>query len=71
MDISLLLIIFISIEIFTDFVFSRTGKKIYSVLKGKRVHDEEFEKKRFFFRIGGFIFWVSIYAMIFYAFKLF
>ncbi len=71
MDISLLIIIFIAIEIFTDFIFSRTGKKIYSVLRNKEIDEEEFESKKFFFRIGGFLFWVSIYAIIFYAIKLF
>ena len=58
------------VEIFFDFFFSRTGKKIYSTIQGRNIDEDEYERKRFFLRIIGFIFWVSIYAAIYFIFDL-
>ena len=62
--------ILLVVEIFFDFFFSRTGKKIYSTIRGRNIDEDEYERKRFILRIIGFVFLISIYAAIYFIFDL-
>jgi hypothetical protein len=65
----LIIALIIASDMFFDFFFSRTGRKIYSVISDKTIQDAEYERKRFVLRIIGAVFWLSIYAVFYLVFK--
>jgi len=69
MNISILFLIIIASDLFFDFFFSKTGRKIISIINSREINDEEYQRKKFILRTIGFVFWVSIYATIYYLFE--